>query len=194
VDVVVTNPDGQSGTLAAGFAYNAPPAPTVGGANPNSGLTTGGTAVTITGTGFVSGASVSFGGTTASNITVVDATTITATTPAHAAGAVDIVVTNPDSQSGTLAAGFTYNAPPPPTVSSINPNTGLTTGGTAVTITGTEFQTGASVTFDGTAATNVIVVNSNDAGARGRGGRRGGGKRRRSERGAHGRLHLHRAN
>jgi hypothetical protein len=40
----------------------------------------------------------------------VDANTITATTPAHAVGAVDIVVTNPDSMAGTLSTGFTFVA------------------------------------------------------------------------------------
>ncbi len=39
-----------------------------------------------------------------------NSTSITATTPAHAAGAVNVVVTNPDTQSGTLASGFTYTA------------------------------------------------------------------------------------
>ena len=38
------------------------------------------------------------------------ATQITCTTPAHAASAVDVVVTNADTQAGTLAGGFTYNA------------------------------------------------------------------------------------
>ena len=36
-------------------------------------------------------------------MTVVSSTSITATTPAHAAGAVNVVVTNTDSQSGTLS-------------------------------------------------------------------------------------------
>ena len=87
--------------------------PTVSGVSPNTGLISGGTGVTITGTGFAAGAAVTFGGTAATNVTVVNSTTITATTPAHAAGAADVVVTNSDAQSGTLAGGFTYNTPPP---------------------------------------------------------------------------------
>jgi hypothetical protein len=70
----------------------------------------GGTGVTITGTNFVTGATVTFGGTAATNVAVTNSTTITATTPAHAAGAVTVTVTNPDTQSGSLANGFTYNA------------------------------------------------------------------------------------
>ena len=48
-------------------------------------------------------------------------------------------------QSGSLASGFTYVAPP--TVSSVSPNGGTTAGGTSVTITGTNFASGATVTF-----------------------------------------------
>ena len=84
------------------------PAPTVTSVAPPTGAVAGGTAVTITGTGFVSGATVTFGGTAATGVTVVNGTTITCTTPAHAAGAVTVVVTNPDTQTGTLASGFTY--------------------------------------------------------------------------------------
>ncbi len=48
------------------------------------------------------------GGTAATGVTVVSSTSITATTPAHAAGAVSVVVTNTDAQTGTLNNGFTY--------------------------------------------------------------------------------------
>ena len=68
----------------------------------------GGTSVTITGTGFLAGATVSLGGTAATNVNVVSSTSITATTPAHAAGAVSVVVTNTDAQSGSLTNGYTY--------------------------------------------------------------------------------------
>src|SRR6476619_3537391 len=64
------------------------PAPAVTAISPTSGTTSGGTAVTITGTGFLTGATVSLGGTAATGVTVVNSTSITATTAAHAAGAV----------------------------------------------------------------------------------------------------------
>ena len=133
--------------------------PHVTSLSPTSGSTAGGTAVTITGTDFTSGATVTFGGTPATNVQVTSSTSITATTPAHAAGAVSVVVTNPDGQSGTLANGFTY-AVPNPTVTAISPNTGPTSGNTFVTVTGTNFQSGATVTVGGAAATNVTVVNA----------------------------------
>ena len=160
VDVTVTNTDTQSGTLPGGFTYLGP-APTVNSVTPASGPTTGGTAVTITGTNFAAGATVSVGGDAATAVTVVNSTTIAATTPSHAAGAVNVTVTNADVQSGTLAGGFAYTASAPaPTVGSVAPSSGPTTGGTAVTITGTNFAPGATVSFGGSAATGVSVVNS----------------------------------
>ena len=87
------------------------PAPAVTSITPNTGSANSGTAVTIAGTGFLSGATVSFGGMAATGVTVVNSTSITATAPAQAAGAVTVTVTNTDSQSGSLANGFTYVSP-----------------------------------------------------------------------------------
>jgi hypothetical protein len=158
VSVTVTNPDAQNGTLAGGFTYIGP-VPTVSSVAPASGPTTGGTAVTITGGNFATGATVSLGGSAATGVSVVNSTTITATTPAHAAGAVSVTVTNADAQSGTLASGFTYTVPAP-TVTGVAPSSGPIAGGTAVTITGANFVTGATVSLGGSAATGVSVVNS----------------------------------
>ena len=113
--------------------------------------------MTITGTNFAAGATATFGGAAATNVVVVNSTTITATTPAGSAGAVTVTVTV-NGQIGNLTNGFSYVVAP--TVSSVSPNSGSTLGGTAVTITGTNFATGATATFGGTAATNVVVVNS----------------------------------
>ncbi len=44
------------------------------------------------------------------NVVLVSSTTITATTPAHVAGAVNVVVTNSKGQSGTLTNGYTYTS------------------------------------------------------------------------------------
>ena len=124
--------------------------------SPSSGPIAGGTSVAIAGTNFVKGATATFGSTAATNVVVVSATEITATTPAHAAGAVDVVVTNPNKKSGTLTNGYTYDGPPDPT--SVSPSSGATSGETPVTIGGTGFLVGATVTFGSTAATNVVVV------------------------------------
>jgi len=82
-------------------------APAISSASPSSGSTNGGTAVTIIGTNFVSGSMVTFGGTAASDVTVASSTSISATTPAHAAGAVNVVVSD-NNGSSTLTNGFTF--------------------------------------------------------------------------------------
>ena len=64
--------------------------------------------MTITGTNFAAGATVTFGSNAATNVVVVSGTQITATTPAGSAGAVTVTVTNPGVQSGSLANGYTY--------------------------------------------------------------------------------------
>jgi hypothetical protein len=132
------------------------PAPTVTSILPTSGGTGGGTVVTISGTGFLSNPSVKFDGVPATNVSAT-ATLITAAAPAHAAGKVNVLVTNSDGQSATLTQAFTY-ALPAPSISSVSPNSGPTSGGTAVTITGTNFQSGATVTFGALPATDVTVV------------------------------------
>ena len=74
--------------------YN--PFPTVTNVVPDRGTIAGGTIVTISGTNFTNGGlvtSVSFGGTPATSFVVVNDTTITAVTPAHAVGVVDVQVT-----------------------------------------------------------------------------------------------------
>jgi hypothetical protein len=138
------------------------PAPTVTSISPNSGTINGGTMVSITGTGFLGGATVSVGGSAATGVTVVNSASITATTPAHAAGTVNVIVTNSDTQSGTLTQGFTYTtvSNPAPTLTGISPASGAAAGGTAVTITGTGFLAGATVSLGGTQATGVTVMNS----------------------------------
>ncbi len=58
--------------------------------------------MTITGTNFAAGATVKFGSTAATNVTVVNSTTITATTPAGSVGAVTVTVTNSNGLSRKL--------------------------------------------------------------------------------------------
>ena len=154
-NVVVTVSPNSSPPLSGGFTYEV--TPTVTGVTPSSGPTAGGTKITITGTGFVTGATVTIGGIAATVVTVVNTTSITATTPAGTAGAQSVIVTTPGGP-GTLTDGFTYEVTP--TVTNISPNSGPVAGGTAVTITGTGFASGATVTIGGNAATGVTVVSS----------------------------------
>jgi IPT/TIG domain/Putative Ig domain len=151
--------NGQTGTSSSGFTYNAV-TPTVSGISPSSGPTAGGTTVTINGSNFLAGAVVLFGTASASNVAVVSSSQIQATAPPNAAGAVNVVVENPGNLSATLSGGFTYNPPTsgPLTISSIAPTSGPP--GTTVTITGTNFETGATAAFGSTDATSVSFVSS----------------------------------
>lgn len=154
VDVRVVTPTGTSPTSAADqFTYVTP---TVTSIAPNAGPATGGTVVTITGTNFTGVNAVSFGGTAASSFTFNSATSITATSPAGT-GTVDVRVTTSGGTSATSAADrFTFV--PAPTVTSVAPNAGPTTGGTSVTITGTNFSGTTAVTFGATPG--AFTVNS----------------------------------
>ena len=88
------------------------PTPTVTGVAPSAGPRTGGTSVTITGTQFCNGlASVHFGATAAS-FSFVSNTSITAVSPAHAAGIVDVTVTTAGGTSAISSADkFTFTTP-----------------------------------------------------------------------------------
>lgn len=159
VVVMVTNPDGQSATLSGAFRFLGPP-PTLTGVTPATGPTTGATRITLTGTHFSSGATVTVGGREATAVTVTSATSARADTPWGVVGLVDIVFTNPDGQTVTLPASFTYTQAPPPTVASLSPSAGTHGGGALVTITGTGFAPGATVRFGSAAATGVTYVSA----------------------------------
>jgi hypothetical protein len=109
INVTVTTAAGCSDARSANVNVTAGTSPvTVTSVAPVSGSTSGGTAVTINGTGFAAGAGVTFGGTAATNVVVVSAIKITATTPAHTAGSVNVTVTNTNATSGTLTSGYLY--------------------------------------------------------------------------------------
>ena len=172
-DVVVTNPSTESATLAGGFTVYDDPPPTVTSITPDSGTNDETVNITdLAGTGFQTGATVKLAKAgepdiDGTSVTVVSSTKITCTFDLTGVtiGEWDVVVTNPDTQSGTLPGGFTVIYPPL-TVTSITPNSGTT--GTTVNITdlaGTGFQTGATVKLTKTGeadinATDVTVVSS----------------------------------
>jgi len=148
VDVTVTTAGGTTDPLT--FTYNAAPAgaPTLDALDPDNGPAAGGTSVTITGDGFTDDSTVSVDGSDPITPAAVseDGTELTFTTPAHAAGPVPVTVTNGDGTSEPLT--YTYNAAAP-TVTDIDPAAGPTTGGTSVTLTGTDFTDDATVSVDG---------------------------------------------
>ena len=159
VDITVTTPGGTSATGAADQFTYVTPAPTVSGVAPNSGTTAGGTSVTITGTNFTGATAVTIGGNAATSVTVVSATIITVITPAHAAGAADVAVTTAGGTS-SMSNAFTFVTLTQPTITSISPNRGPSTGGTSVTISGTNFSGATAVMFGGTAATSYFVAST----------------------------------
>ena len=154
-DVVFTNDDAGTVTEVGGYTYEAVAITSI---TPDHGSYHGETSITIVGTGYYTGATVDIDGNPATSVVVVDENTITCDTPAGSAGAVDVVVTNLDAQTDTSVGGYTYEAV---AVTSINPNDGPLAGGIPVTITGTGFYTGATVDFDVTPATSVVVVSEN---------------------------------
>ena len=91
-----------------------PVAPVITGVTPITGLTNGGTVVTIAGSNFLSGVTVKFGANFGTGISLAGSTNITATTPIGAAGAVNVVVENTSGLSATNINAFTYLLPPPP--------------------------------------------------------------------------------
>ncbi|MHB8873711.1 MAG: IPT/TIG domain-containing protein [Myxococcaceae bacterium] len=156
VAVSVTNPDGQSSVLSAGYTYIARPSPST--IFPANGPTLGGTSFTLAGTGFASGARVFFDVSEATSVTVSSGTVITGSTPAHGPGAVLLKVQNPDGQTGTLSGAFTYNSPPQLTAA--RPGAGPLAGGTRVLVTGTGFVSGATVTFGATVSPSAQLIDS----------------------------------
>jgi hypothetical protein len=155
VEVVVLDPAGDSGPLAYEFLAIASVATAL---DPTFGPVEGGTAVTVTGSGFTGATGVDFDGTPGTAFVVVDDGTITVTSPAHSAGVVDVVVLDPAGNSGPL--DFEFGAVPS-SATSLTPTTGPEAGGTEVTINGSGFTGATGVTFGGVAATSFTVVDDN---------------------------------
>ena len=167
-NVVVTGPDGQSASLRDGFTVYAPL--TVASIAPNAGNAGETVSTTVTGTGFLSGATAKLSRKgeeiAATSVVVVSPTTITcsfAVPPTAAAGTWSVVVADPDRRTATLSNGFTVVAPL--TITSIAPEIGSQGTEVAATINGTGFLTGATARLtrdreQPIAATSVVVVSA----------------------------------
>jgi type II secretory pathway pseudopilin PulG len=98
---------GGNSSLSIGFPV--PTVPTVTGLSPTSGPAAGGTSVTITGSGFASGDTVSFGANAGTSVVVNSASSITVTSPAGSVGRVDVTVITPVGTTATSPSDqFTY--------------------------------------------------------------------------------------
>jgi photosystem II stability/assembly factor-like uncharacterized protein len=133
VDVTVITPSGTTSvTPADRFTYLGA-GTVVTGLNPKEGPETGGTPVTITGTGFTGATQVLFGAFATSSFTVDSDTQITSVSPAGT-GTVDVLVATPSGTSPVSSADrFRYN-----------PGTGGTSTGTTGTTTTTTTTTGGT--------------------------------------------------
>jgi parallel beta-helix repeat protein len=117
-DVTVTNYEGQSGTLPAGFEVVPvpPPPPTVTGVVADQIAPGASGNLRIYGTGFIDRPAVAFGGggVTVEEVTFDDPTRLTvhvSVDPAASLGLRDVTVTNPDGQADTLLAGLSVVPP-----------------------------------------------------------------------------------
>lgn len=155
VDVRVTTPGGTSAaTTRTRFTYQAPP--NVTSLSTGAGPVRGGTAVTITGLHLTGASRISFGD-TAAPFTVLSATTIKATTPAHAPGLVGVSVTTPYGTS-SQSSSTTFAFDPVPAITSVSPPIGPPAGGTVVTLTGTGLTRATAVHFGTATGRNLVRV------------------------------------
>jgi hypothetical protein len=145
--VVALTVFGENGTsigTAKSVAVGTLPLPKVTKVAPPKGPAAGGTSVTITGTNLSEATAVTFGSVPAAGFTVKSATSITAVSPAETAETVDVTVTSPGGTSAKSAADhFKFG---PPTIAEVSPNNGSIAGGTSVTVKGTGFALGSSLT------------------------------------------------
>jgi hypothetical protein len=149
VPVTVTTPGGTSNPLS--FFYVG--APFKSSLSPVSGATAGGDTVTISGTGLSTATAVNFGA-SAATPTVLSDSQLTVTVPAGAApGPVGVSVTT----AGGTNNGLSYTYVDAPTITALSPASGPTSGGTAVTVTGTNLATTQQVTFDGAPAPFTVI-------------------------------------
>ncbi|MEV6568830.1 beta strand repeat-containing protein [Streptomyces kronopolitis] len=146
--VVVKNPNGDA-TVPGGYSYTAPVAPVLNSVAPRFSPSTGGNTVNIYGSGFTGATQVSFNGVPAT-FTVVSPTQIVATAPAGT-GSAQLRVSGPGGTSNILT--FEYR----PFLTGIVPTFGQATGGTTVTLYGTNLSEATNVRF-GTTNVSFTVV------------------------------------
>lgn len=151
--VSVTTPGGTA-IGPATYTY-VTPVPTITGFTPTSGSTVGGTQVTITGTGLTGATAVSIAGVPAASFTVLNDTTIVATTAPHAPVSGPVSVTTPGGIA-TSATSYTY-VTQVPTLTGIFPTSGPAGASTQVALSGTGLTGATSVMVNGTPVPYTVV-------------------------------------
>ena len=163
ITVTILPPAGsaEGGANGYGNGYGSNPTPPqVTGLMNNSGSTTGGTSVFISGAGFSQATQVLFGNMLATSFTVNSDSSISAIAPAHAAGNVDVIVVNTTGASSiTMNDQFCYQAPIGlPVVSHVSPGTETMSGGDTITVSGNGFMNATAVSFGGTVVSSFMVM------------------------------------
>ncbi|OGE48070.1 hypothetical protein PENARI_c033G06413 [Penicillium arizonense] len=152
VPVSITTPGGTNNSLSFSFV----PSPVIGSVTPASGPIGGDTVVTITGAGLINTLDVFFGTTAATAFTVISDNTVTATSPAGAAGTTALTV---DTASAT-SNGAIFQYVDAPTLTSLSPTGGAIAGGNNVTLTGTGFLAATDVFFGANPTVFTILSDS----------------------------------
>ncbi len=160
-NVTVTTPAGTSNAVT--FTINPPTAPTLNSINPNSGQLGATVTVTLTGSNLIGVTAINAGsGITVNGINVPSATQITATFAIAAStttGVQNVTVTTPGGTSNALT--FNITAPPAPTLSSINPNSGQLGATVPVTLSGTNLTGATAINAGlGIMVSGLTAVNS----------------------------------
>ena len=129
--------------------------PTLSSFSPASGARN--TAVTLTGTHLATASEVTFNGVAASYISVVSDTRVSVGVPAGASTGLIRVYNN----AGSAVSSTSFTVPSDPKITSFTPMSGAP--GTSVTVTGENFPsayTTNALSFNGVAATNLVVVSA----------------------------------
>ncbi|MBV9944309.1 MAG: IPT/TIG domain-containing protein [Solirubrobacterales bacterium] len=125
---------------------------------PASGPASGGTIVTVTGTGLAHPRTVRFGRRDGSRVKVISPTQLQVTTPPGSGTVAVTVLTQRGKSLPGSAARFTYTTDATPTITAISPVGGPTTGGTIVTITGQRLAKATRVRFGSQDGTDLKTI------------------------------------
>ena len=156
VDITVSTVGGTSAT-SSGDRFTYAQAPTTASITPTTGPSAGGTQITLTGTHLSAASTVKFGNQSATGVSVVSDTQLTAISP-PGTGTVDLTVTTPGGTSAiTGTARFSYAGVP--SITGLSTQHGPVAGGTQVLISGSGFTAATSVKF-GTAEAAGFTVDS----------------------------------
>ncbi|MFM8313334.1 MAG: IPT/TIG domain-containing protein [Deltaproteobacteria bacterium] len=102
------SPHGSSSSQNPDFHPGISIPPQIISVSPSQGPTTGGTQITLTGTGFLSGTQITLDSKNCLDTQFISSSCMTCTTPKRSSGYVDIKVTNPDGKTSTLSNGFRF--------------------------------------------------------------------------------------